>query len=152
MDIQDASIADLQAAIAQKKKAQKDISGLVKTVNDTVGSPVGVWLITTEGDCEGRTTRQLAVESGHILDLARKWGRQAYYGLWFKRQATLPKNIQPAKEVHIQLDIDSKTWDLNGQTRTQVIAAWAKQETPQYNGLVPITESNYYASVKVNFE
>lgn len=151
MDIENASIEQLQAAIAQKKRERKDIGKLVANVNETIGSPVGAWLITTEGDCEGRTTHQVAVETGHILDLARKWGRKACYGLWFKRYDKTPEDLKPAKEVHIQLDIDSKTWDLDGKTRAEVIAAWAKQEAPEYRGLIPVTESNYYASVKVDF-
>lgn len=153
MDIQNASIADLQAEITRRKKATRDIGKMVRTINETIGSPVGAWLITTEGDCEGRTTQTLGVEQGHILDLARKYGRMAMYGLKFKRQANIPeeKGVLPTDTVHIQLDINSGTWDMKDADRACAIAAWAKQEQPQYQGLIPVTESNYYASVKVDF-
>ena len=29
-------------------------------------NPYGIWEVTTEGDCEGRTTRRLGVYSGYI--------------------------------------------------------------------------------------
>lgn len=33
-------------------------------------SPIGWWNVTTEGDCEGRTTRQLGTHYGHVAEIA----------------------------------------------------------------------------------
>lgn len=47
--------------------------------------PEGVWKVTTEGDCEGRSTRHLGTYEGHILDVVRQLAGQAYYQLTFER-------------------------------------------------------------------
>ena len=33
-------------------------------------NPYGIWIVTTEGDCEGRSTRHLGVFQGYIDDIA----------------------------------------------------------------------------------
>lgn len=48
-------------------------------------NPVGMWEVTTEGDCEGRTTKQLGVHEGHIVDIARNLASQTGYGLHFRK-------------------------------------------------------------------
>ncbi|ANY29339.1 hypothetical protein [Bacillus phage PK16] len=47
--------------------------------------PEGVWKVTTEGDCEGRSARQLGTYEGHILDVVRQLAGQVYYQLTFER-------------------------------------------------------------------
>lgn len=34
-------------------------------------NPYGIWIVTTEGDCEGRSTRHLGVFQEYIDDIAR---------------------------------------------------------------------------------
>jgi len=49
------------------------------------GNPYGVWRISTEGDCEGRTVNVLATRKGHIADLARIYERDKMYTLTFTK-------------------------------------------------------------------
>lgn len=43
---------------------------------NTLGSPIGEWKVTTEGDCEGRMVKDLGVFKGHIVDIALKLAKR----------------------------------------------------------------------------
>lgn len=45
--------------------------------------PFGIWKVTTEGDCEGRSTKQLGVYLGHLADIALFLASNATYTLSF---------------------------------------------------------------------
>lgn len=47
-------------------------------------SPVGWWNVSTEGDCEGRTTTQLGTYYGHVAEIAFALADRCYYVLEFK--------------------------------------------------------------------
>lgn len=87
-------------------------------------NPIGVWRVTTEGDCEGRTTRDLGIYEGHIVDIAAALGRFAYYSLHFRRveEAKLPPVPDGAQRVPIVLDIESGTWGMSPTERADHIA------------------------------
>ena len=57
-------------------------------------APFGTWTVTTEGDCEGRTTRQLGTYIGNIDEIARALAHQATYGLTFTQSKDLPPLTQ----------------------------------------------------------
>lgn len=67
---------------AELRKLQKEKEDRKKPIPF---NPEGVWKVTTEGDCEGRSTRQLGTYEGHILDVVRQLAGQAYYQLTFER-------------------------------------------------------------------
>ena len=46
--------------------------------------PVGLWHVTTEGDCEGRSVKDLGYHKGHIIDIAHKLSGENYYSLHFE--------------------------------------------------------------------
>ena len=51
-----------------------------------VNSPlIGYWEVTTEGDCEGRTTRNLGTYYGWLDEIAFKLASQSYYSLRFSK-------------------------------------------------------------------
>lgn len=83
--------------------------------------PLGVWRVTTEGDCEGRSVRQLGTYEGHVLDIAKQLAGQAYYQLDFRRVEPKKVDTGPAKthgEVHFRVDgHDTKFGDQNDQLR-----------------------------------
>jgi hypothetical protein len=56
-------------------------------------SPVGWWSVSTEGDCEGRSTRQLGTHYGHVAEIAFALADKCYYVLEFK-----PVDAAPPKE------------------------------------------------------
>ena len=37
-----------------------------KKINAPYDNPFGIWHVTTEGDCEGRSTRDLGIHEGYI--------------------------------------------------------------------------------------
>lgn len=78
----------------------------------------GFWHVTTSGDCEGRTTRDLGVHEGWVDDIAFAFAHKAMYDLTFERVNPVDwsmNNENPkADEVHVRFNIDSGTWDLKG--------------------------------------
>jgi hypothetical protein len=79
----------------------------------------GTWIVTTEGDCEGRTTRNLGTHTGYLDDIAFALADQAYYGLRFSQVDPLQlANVPPhAASVLVSLDIDTGTWDMSSAKR-----------------------------------
>ena len=55
----------------------------------------GLWQVTTEGDCEGKTTTNLGVHEGYLDDIAFSLGSRAYYSLQFQK---MDKSKKPAAE------------------------------------------------------
>ena len=45
----------------------------------------GYWIVTTEGDCEGRTTKTLGTFKGYIDDIALSLANKCYYSLCFTK-------------------------------------------------------------------
>lgn len=72
----------------------------------------GLWKVTTEGDCEGRTVRDLGTYEGYIDEIAFALADKCYYQLTFHAVKPLKLDMTPkSKEVRVQLDIDSGSWD-----------------------------------------
>lgn len=110
-------------------------------------STLGVWSVTTEGDEEGRSVRQLGAYVGHFDDVALHLADKAYYGLRMKyssqHQQTLRKT---GSEVQVSFDIDTGTWDQTTSERAESVRKWL-----QANGRteVRIEDGQFYASVKL---
>lgn len=64
---------------------------------------MSIYKVTTEGDCEGRTTRDLGVWQGDIIDIALGLADQCAYSLTFK-EIEINGALQPTrKEVEITM-------------------------------------------------
>ncbi len=48
-------------------------------------TPVGIWEVTTEGDCEGRSMRTLGIFKGHYCDIALGLADKCCYSLHFRK-------------------------------------------------------------------
>ena len=108
------------------------------------GNSYGLWHVTTEGDCEGRTTKDLGVHEGHLDDIAFALASAAYYSLHFKRlYSSGYKAIPPGIEVSVLLSIESKTWDLTPPARR------AYFESMLAGRNVSVSDGKYFASVKL---
>lgn len=63
--------------------------------NKTFMTPNALWQVTTEGDCEGRSTRNLGIYRGNWYDIALHLADKCCYSLNFKlideSKFTLPK-------------------------------------------------------------
>lgn len=74
----------------------------------------GTFEVTTEGDCEGRSIRNLGTYTGYIDEIAFALADKCYYTLCFKLVEPTSLDLTPKKDtVKISLGIDSGTWDLN---------------------------------------
>ena len=80
-----------------------------------VFKPNGVWNVTTEGDCEGRTTKQLGVHVGHITDIAYYLRGESYYSLHFEKQNLVPavNQIPKTTEVHVTIKAEKGYYNTN---------------------------------------
>lgn len=63
---------------------------------DSLPNPIGLWEITTEGDCEGKSTKHIAIEYGHIAELALRYAGYTY-DLHFK-QINEMQNLNPKRK------------------------------------------------------
>lgn len=77
-------------------------------------SVYGTFQVTTEGDCEGRTTRDLGIYTGYIDEIAFALADKCYYKLCFTKVEPKKISMIPKRDkVEISLDINSGIWDLN---------------------------------------
>jgi hypothetical protein len=109
----------------------------------------GTWEVTTEGDCEGRTTARLGTHTGFIDEIALTLGAKAYYKLRFKLLADKPiADPKPilVESVSVSLFIDSGTWDMSQAERAETMRKVFKDRP------VVIEESPYYASFVIRKE
>jgi len=109
----------------------------------------GRWRVTTEGDVEGKTTKDLGCFEGYIDEIAQVLASNAYYGLCFKAVPSLEQLAEtapPCKSVSISLDIGSKTWGLNNKARVASMANVLKDRP------VRVIPSDLHASVQLRFE
>lgn len=120
-----------------------------KRIHD-YSSTFGTWHVDTEGDCEGRTTRDLGVHRGHIDEIAKRLAPSCYYGLRFRPafdEEPLPK---PKKKgsVYISFGIESGTWpgDMSKEERVQFFRKLFKDRP------VEISDGTYYSTVEMNWE
>lgn len=120
-------------------------------MNKTVVFPTstyGLWRVTTEGDCEGRSVRDLGTYEGHIDDIAFKLASQAYYSLRFSVVNPSMRSMVPTgTKVQISLDIDTVTgtWDLHGKERAKAFAHWFKRNGRE----VTVGDGQYYACIEL---
>jgi len=117
-------------------------------IKEWAESPVGVWKVTTEGDCEGRSTKNLGTFFGHVADIAAKLHSQSFYSLKFAKvdpaEVDLSAEMPEEFECSIVLDINSGTWDMKHPVRDRVVSEWLNTEPSAYN--ISPDKCNYYAS------
>ena len=108
-------------------------------------SPHGIWHVTTEGDCEGRTTKDLGIHEGYIDDIAFALAGSTCYKLDFRPVDVneLSRSPRTGTEVHVCLPIESKTWDMRQPARADYFRRMLAGRD------VAVSDSNYYAAVKL---
>lgn len=110
-------------------------------------SVYGVFKVTTEGDCEGRTTRDLGTYEGYVDEIAFALADKCYYSLEFHKinpEEFKLDMIPKRKSVDIHFDIDSGTWDLEEKDRVKYFKNLFKDRD------VEISNGNCYAGVKIS--
>lgn len=92
----------------------------------------GTYKVTTEGDCEGRSTRDLGVHTGYIDEIAFALADKCMYSLRFTMVQPIELDLTPKKDtVQISLDIDSGAWDLNSTDALQFFKNFFKDRNVQ---------------------
>ena len=106
-------------------------------------SAQGFWKVTTEGDCEGKSIRDLGVHYGYLDDIAFALADKCYYSLCFKLVDPMTLDVPTKNKVNIVLDIDSGTWDMASSSRVAFVENMLKDRD------VSVKASNYFASVEL---
>ena len=115
-----------------------------KKLSTDYSNPYGTWIVTTEGDVEGRSVKQLGTFTGFIDEIALYLANKCFYSLNFSK-TEMVKEFKPTKdEVHVSFDIQSGTWDMNSSQRANVAREIFK------NRPVTIREGQYYASFVIS--
>lgn len=132
---------------AELRKLQKEKEDRKKPIPF---NPEGVWEVTTEGDCEGRSVRHLGTYEGHILDIVRQLAGQAFYQLEFERvkpaniAEKLPKGTRRSVQFHVSGDRETlPSGDSNAQFRA--LAQHLRDGES-------LKEGNYYNAVELTWE
>lgn len=112
--------------------------------NAAYNNPYGCWTVTTEADCEGKSSKNLGTFIGYVDDIAFSLADKCFYSLEFKPYCLKDKDYVPkSKRVHINFGIDSKTWDMPKEERVEFFKKVFKDRDVQ------VKEGSYYATVEL---
>lgn len=104
-------------------------------------SDYGTFKVTTEGDCEGKSTRDLGTYTGYIDEIAFALADKCYYSLQFSLVHPEALDMTPkCNTVSVTLNIDSGTWDMKPEERVEYFSELLKDRD------VEILPSTSYAS------
>lgn len=101
----------------------------------------GIWTVTTEGDCEGRTVKHLGAFEGYLDEIAFALADKCAYSLQFKASNSLAHISKAGTKISISLDIDSGTWNMDEKGRAEFFRRMLAGRN------VSVKEGQYYASV-----
>lgn len=113
-------------------------------------SSYGLWKVTTEGDCEGKTTRNLGIYEGNISDIAFYLKNKCEYSLRFSQaRATKIDSVDVTHygNVNISLDIDSGTWNMSPEDRVNYFKVLLNTENRDH--MITVEPGRSFASVKL---
>lgn len=106
----------------------------------------GIWEVSTEGDCEGRTTKALGIYKGHIGDIALILQPEATYSLNFKHITVtqIGEQTQGAQERN-NVNVLGLGLDFTGDKEALV-----KVMQKVLGSRFKVVKSPYYNSVTIN--
>lgn len=118
----------------------------MRKINSEYLNPNGTWMVTTEGDCEGKTTKTLGVFIGRLDEIAFALAPKAYYKLMFQRIDTaIPTPTEMENEVTVALTEESGTSDLSPDERLDFFNEMLKETDNVF-----VSESSLYNAVILN--
>lgn len=121
----DALSSELKRRKADQDRKAAMLSPEFRRVSEI--EPVGLWKVVTEGDVEGRSTKDLGTWPGHIVDIAFALANQAGSVLQFQRanpkDLETSKSTTPLDKIAIRLDCGTGAWNLKQSVR---VAAYQK--------------------------
>jgi hypothetical protein len=133
-------------------KKQKEATEIKSKAKSMWTSPIGWWNVSTEGDEEGRSTNNLGTYYGHVAEIAFHLANKAMYKLTFQPTTRSGKVSRPTynatrTHVHISLDIDSGTWNME----TKELVDWVQKWLDITDNSIRVTDSNYFAGFKLEY-
>lgn len=150
-DLKEISTEELLAEVERRKKEEliKHSYEKFKAVND---SPIGLWKVTTEGDCEGRTVRNLGMYKGHILDIAAELASSTMYVLNFKKMSYSyiePAPVKKSVKTAITFDFATGCAVVDLKQRKLIFDRFIKERPSQYNYLYYFDDQTLYGAVGI---
>ena len=123
-----------------KSKPKESSMNEIKNGYDNV---YGTWRVTTEGDVEGRSVKELGTYTGYVDEIALHLSDRVYYSLTFTRSEDVGEYVQKNDSVSVQFDIESGTWPIcNSGNLDKIREIFSERD-------VEIVDSNYYASFTI---
>lgn len=105
-------------------------------------STYGLWKVETEGDCEGRTKKDIGIYKGYVDEIALHLADKCLYSLMFTKLNIKHKEkyVPVSDKVNICFNIDSNTWNMNSIDRVNEMKTFFADRPCE------IEKSNYYGS------
>lgn len=116
---------------------------------DQYKNAYGLWFVTTEGDVEGRTVKNLGTFEGYFDEIAFHLADKQYYSLCFKKVEKVEKYTPSKKDVTICFDIDSGTWEM---TPDELINYFKMILSDNMRGDIRVSNGSSYASVNMSLD
>ncbi len=118
------SDADLEAEYKRRQNVKnREIE--IASVRMKVKSPIGIWHFTTEGDCEGRSTKDLGIHEGHVGEIALKLASLAFYSINAKPIAKEPDKVPKQDQAPLTYyDFVGNAFNLEKDVAAPAIAKW----------------------------
>lgn len=121
-----------------KLNIDRNIEPKKSALQEMSDSPVGWWEVTTEGDCEGRSTTKLGIHYGHVAEIALSL--RAGYSLRFvlANAGLHPKKNTPYKIIQKTVNVSFDCWSHKGGEKG--LAEWL--DCPE----IRVKPCNYYGA------
>jgi hypothetical protein len=127
--IDEMSDAELWDELAKREAARADAAIVEAGARYAAEHPVvGRWRVTTEGDCEGRTTWEFGVHVGHVADIAAALAPLAHYALDFKIEPEPTVPSTPCRPAEVNLAYIRFVNTVNGQPNNRPIHCILREE------------------------
>ncbi|MEC4565447.1 hypothetical protein L8C07_05775 [Paenibacillus sp. CMAA1739] len=127
------------------RKEVEEKAALLKAMESEHFDVNGIWEFSTEGDCEGRSTKHLGTYQGNIFDGIKKYGNQSYYRLACKKVGSYkPSKESISKKVHFT--VYDQAVKLNDP---EDAISKLKSSVPAGHSL---TGSNYYGCIALEWK
>ena len=115
-----------------------------KGVADDYKNMYGLWEVSTEGDCEGRSIKRLGLWEGFVDTIALHLAPKAMYHLWFSLAKVNQVKEQPTTRcVDVYFDTESNLPGMDSPTRVKEVAKLLSGRN------VTVEPSCYYGCVKI---
>ena len=102
----------------------------------------GLWQVSTEGDCEGRTVKNLGIWEGFIDDIALHLADKVMYNLWIT-----PAEVNKVTEKPMARRVDVYMNDIAHIDTTERLEITTKAFAHRN---VRISKSDYYGAFVIN--